>query len=395
MKGLWRQKAITLVVLAVAFLFFIAGAPPVKKIPSAQVQIQTTVPGVIKKIDPPLGKLTITSPKQGDHLVAGREFVIQWSGAGFIPEKCVHITYIQMPFGPFEIDPKVCVNGYRWNVPPNMLGNNFYIGITTLDQKIEAQSGRFSVLSSKPDLTFYSWSITPKEPISLDRDKLKLNVTIINQQAGRSAPCQARIIFGPKYGNSSQQSVSKIFDVPALNLGDRHTISLSWPPSVPLSPGGYSFQADLDITYVLDEQSEGNNHIDQNVLVQGLANLVVCVKDRLEAITTKKAKLKALVKNTGEVTSGITVARWRIEGHGTQLFNVPNLGLGQTYEIKREVTWLTGGTDNFTIEVDKNNQVRELSETDNVKNGTIHRHVWGTPVAPFDNSPKCPEYGIN
>ena len=394
MKGPWRQKAIPLVVLAVAFLFFIAGTPPIKKIPSAPVQTQTTVPGAIKKIDPPLGKLTITSPKQGDHLVAGREFVIQWSGEGFIPEKCVRITYIQMPFGPFEINPKVCVNGYRWNVPPNMLGDNFYIRITTLDQKIDTQSGRFSVLSSKPDLTFDSWSTTPKEPTSLDRDKLKLNATIINQQAGKSMPCQARITFGPKYGNSSQL-VSKIFDVPALNIGDRYTISLSWPPSAPLSPGGYSFQVDLDITHVVDEQSEGNNHIDQYVLVQGLANLVVCVKDRLEAITTKEAKLKAVVKNTGEVTSGISVARWWIEGHDTQLFNVPNLGPGQTYEIKREVTWLTGGTDNFTVEVDKNNQVRELSETDNVKNGTIKRHVWGTPVAPFDNSPKCPEYGIN
>ena len=55
------------------------------------------------------------------------------------------------------------------------------------------------------------------------------------------------------------------------------------------------------------------------------------------------------------------------------------------------VTWLTGGTDNFTVEADKNGQVQELSETDNKKTGTIHRHVWGTPVAPYDNSPpQCP-----
>lgn len=393
MRFYWKQKISILFILIICFLIFWAGTPPAKKVPSAPVQTQKPIP-VNPPPEQPLGKLTITSPKAGDYLVAGREFVIQWSAEGYVPEKCVQIAYIQMPFGPFEINPRVCVNGYRWNVPPNMLGDNYYIRITTLDQKIKAQSIRFAILSSKPDLDFYSWNTTPKEPTTLDRDKLKLNAIIINRQAGKSAPCQARITFGPKYGNSSQL-VSKIFDVPALNLGDRHTISLPWPSSLPLTPGGYSFQVDLDITHVVDEQSEGNNHIDQYVLVQGLSNLVICVKDRLEAITTKEAKLKAIVKNTGEVTSGISVARWWIEGHGTQNFNVPNLGPGQTYEIKREITWLTGGTDNFTVEVDKNNQVRELSETDNVKNGTIHRHVWGTPVAPFDNSPKCPEYGIN
>ncbi|RPI77909.1 MAG: hypothetical protein EHM45_07450 [Desulfobacteraceae bacterium] len=389
-----KMKTIAILIFLAGFIMIgWAGTPPVKKTLSAPVQVQKPVP-VNPPPEQPLGKLIITSPKPGDYLVAGREFVIQWSAEGYVPEKCVRIAYIQMPFAPFEINPRVCVNGYRWNVPANMLGDNYYIQLTTLDQKIKVRSERFSIMSGKPDLDFYSWSTIPKNPTTADRDNLKLNATIINKQAGKSVPCQARITFGPQNGNASQL-VSKIFDVPTLNMGDRHTISLAWPPGASLSPGGYSFQVDLDITHVVDEQSEGNNHIDQYVLVQGLPNLVVCVKDRLEAITTKEAKLRAIVKNTGEVTSGISIARWRIEGHGTQNFNVPNLGPGQTFEIKREVIWLTGGTDNFTVEVDKNNQVRELSETDNVKNGTIKRHVWGTPVAPFDNSPKCPEYGIN
>lgn len=345
----------------------------------------------VKKIDPPLGKLFFTSPKQGDRLVAGGEVVIQWSAEGNIPEKCVSLAFRQnLVLGPFEIQPRVCVNGYRWVVPSNLQGDRFNLVIKTTDGKITATSGTFAILSGKPDLGFHAHATVPPEPTTADRDRLKLSATIVNRAAGRAEPSQAQITFGPQYGDGSQL-VSKIFDVPALNFGDRYTITLNWPPSAPLIPGNYSFQVDLDITHVVDEASEANNHIDQYVLMQGLPNLVVCAKDQLEAITTKKAKLKAMVKNVGEMASGLSVARWWIEGHGAESFNIPSLGPGQTHEITREVTWLTGGTDTYTIEVDKNNQVRELSETDNTKNGTIKRHVVGTPTEPFDNTPQCPE----
>lgn len=357
--------------------------------PSPPPKLIAPVP--VKKIDPPLGKLVFTHPKQGDHLVAGREFVIQWSAEGHIPEPCVSLAYRQgLVLGPFEIHPRVCVNGYRWTVPSNLQGDRFDLVIKTTDGKITATSGPFAILSGKPDLGFQDHSTVPPEPTTADRDRLKLSATLVNRAAGRAEPSQAQITFGPQYGDGSQL-VSKIFDVPALNFGDRYTITLNWPPSAPLIPGNYSFQVDLDITHVVDEASEANNHIDQYVLMQGLPNLVVCAKDQLEAITTKKAKLKALVKNIGEMTSGRSVARWWIEGHGAESFNIPNLGPGQTHEIVREVTWLTGGTDAYTIEVDRNNQVRELSETDNTKNGTIKRHVLGTPIEPFDNTPQCPE----
>jgi len=368
-----------------------AGALPPQKSP---LPPRMTGPAPVKKIDPPLGKLIITSPRQGDYMVAGRDFVIRWSAEGFLPEKCVSLAYrVGTVLGPYEINPRVCVNGYRWSVPDNMHGEQLTLVIRTLDQKITAISSPFPVLSAKPDLAFQTSTVVPTEPSNADRDKLKLSATIINREAGRAIPSQAQITFGPKNGNSSQL-VSKIFDVPALDFGEQHTITLNWPPSVPLIPGGCSFQVDLDITHVVDEETEGNNHIDRYVLVQGLSNLVVCAKDRLEAITTKKARLKAIVKNTGEATSGLSVARWWIEGHGAESFDIPNLGPGQTHEIKREITWLTGGTDNYTIEVDMNNHVRELSETDDVKHGTIKRHVLGTPVEAFDNSPQCPEYGI-
>ncbi len=349
------------------------------------------VPVPVKKNDPPLGKLFFTRPRQGDHLVAGREFVIQWSAEGSVPEKCVSITYQKNTIlGPFEISPRVCVNGYRWAVPSTLQGSQFQLVIKTADGKITAISDPFAILGAKPDLDFHAHAVLPEEPTNADLDRLKLSATIVNRAGGRAVPSQAQITFGPKYGDGSKL-VSKIFDVPALDFGDRHTITLNWPPSVPLVPGGYSFQVDLDINHVVDEETEANNHIDQYVLVQMLPNLVVCAKDRQEAITTRKARLKALVKNTGEATSGPSVARWWIEGHGGESFNIPSLGPGATHEITRGVTWLTGGTCDYTIEVDKNSQVRELSETDNVKSGTIKRHVLGTPIEPFDNSPQCPE----
>lgn len=380
-------RAMTLVFLMIPLICW-AETPAIRQVPGP-VQKQITVPKEIKKIDPPLGKLVFTSPKTGDHLVSGREFVIQWSAEGYVPEKCVKIELTQMPFeNSFMINPRVCVNGYRWNVPQNIGGNNYSIQLTTLDDKIKVISSRFNFLSSKSDLTIESAYTTPKEPTTLDRDKLKLNVSIVNLQGGRAVPSQARITFA-KYGDNSPL-FTKIFDVPALDFGKRYAYSMPWPPGIPLVPGGFSFRVDVDITNVVDEQTEGNNHIDQYVLVQGNPNLIVCVKDHLEAVTTIEAKLAAIIKNTGEIAAGQSVARWWIEGHGTQSYNVPSLAPGQEYEIKRHVTWLTGGTDSFTVEVDKNNQLQELSETDNKKSGTIHRHVWGTPIAPFDNSPHCP-----
>jgi hypothetical protein len=175
---------------------------------------QIRVPKDIRKIDPPLGRLFFTSPKTGDQLVAGREFVIQWSTEGYVPEKCVKIELTQIP-------------------------------------------------------------LTPAEPTTLDEDKLKLNVTIINQQGGRAVPSQARITF-TRY-DSTTPEFTKIFDVPALNSGERYRYSMPWPPGISLSPGGFSFQVDVDITNVADEHSEANNHYDKHVLVQGRPNLIVCV----------------------------------------------------------------------------------------------------------------------
>ena len=262
--------------------------------------------------------------------------MIQWSAEGYVPEKCVKIELTQMPFtSVYEINPRVCVNGYRWNVPATMQGgNNYAIQLTTLDQKIRIQSSRFNILSPKPDLTIESASTAPTEPTTLDEDKLKLNVTIINLQGGRAVPSQARITFA-KYASTTPE-FTKIFDVPALDFGERYTYSMSWPPGISLTPGGFSFQVDVDITNVADEQTEGNNHYDKYVLVQGRSNLIVCVKNHLEAVTTIEAKLAAIIKNTGEIAAGQSVARWWIEGHGTENYNIPSLAPGQEYEIKRE-----------------------------------------------------------
>jgi len=210
------MRIMTLVLLVIPAVFCQAAAPPVRTIP-VPVQKEIPVPKDIRKIDPPLGRLYFTSPKTGDHFVAGREFVIQWSAEGYVPEKCVKIELTQIPFASvYEINPRVCVNGYRWNVPATIQGgNNYAIQLTTLDQKIRIQSSRFNVLSPKPDLTIESASTTPAGPTTLDEDKLKLNVTIVNQQGGRAVPSQARIIFA-RYASTTPE-FSKIFDVPALN----------------------------------------------------------------------------------------------------------------------------------------------------------------------------------
>ena len=68
-----------------------AAATPATTTPSARTPAATrTVPKAVK--EKPLGMLTINRPASGDHFFQGDELVIEWSKAGYVPEKCCRIS---------------------------------------------------------------------------------------------------------------------------------------------------------------------------------------------------------------------------------------------------------------------------------------------------------------
>ena len=349
------------------------------------------------------GRVIFASPNSADVVIAGQELPIRWSFLGYVPEKCVRVSYVRYvaspseegsliqaintPAGEIEITPRTCAGELSWTLPLGTAGDYPRIKVETLDHKVVAQSGQLHVYSAKPDLAFGPGGEVPGNLSTLDCDRFKLKVTVCNHQGGTAPFSHAQVVFMPRDGDR-QRMVSKIFNVPALTLNEKHEFTFSLPAGYTPQNGWYDVTIDLDYDLRLEETDEGNNRRTQAVLFQGVPNLAVCVKERLEAVTTREEALRAIVKNTGQAISAKCVTRWHIEGHGTKEFQIPNLNPGQEHTITRRVTWWTGGTDDFSIVIDYG-MSPELSTADNQRRGVIVRHVWGTPVTPYDNTPAC------
>ena len=135
-------------------------------IPQRQ-QSAMSAAGIPNIAESDLSSIFITKPDQGDFMVEGGQFAIQWSAAGNIPNKCVHIDLFQGIYHVTNIAHNVCVNGYNWQLPTGMFGTNYEIRIRTADNAYTDDSESFSILSATPDLkvgTVHGWGLGPPAP---------------------------------------------------------------------------------------------------------------------------------------------------------------------------------------------------------------------------------------
>ena len=323
-----------------------------------------------------LAGLNITRPTQGDFMVEGDPFVLQWSGIGKIQEHCVNIylTKVMRSHDNRTIAENVCINGYQWQVPSGVSGTGFMIRIRTIDNILEDVSVPFSILSSQPDLSVTNLHIQQTNPDMRD----DITVLGVVQNSGHGTVASSRAMVKLQSGDWTSNPV--LVNVPTLVFGPnaREPFSVTFPP--PHSSPPENRPSSLDITAVVTadiqgqvtEADEGNNQAQITFHLAPLPNLIPGISDEVHKGMSKKVKIQFALTNHSSVPVGATVCRTWIEKKGHRNHNVPALGSGESHVFTREVFFAVAGWRDYSLKVDYGDNVREGYEDDNVKTGRIH-----------------------
>jgi len=203
-----------------------SGKTASETLPAARKQIVEE-----KSLQPPLGKLTITSPKAGDYLVQGMVYVIEWSKDGFIPDNCYEIHLFQGPQHKLNIAKGICVNGYRWKIPLSLEpGADYRIRVLTTDKKVYANSVSFPVMSAEPNLKIAKLTLSPSQP--KQGDDIRLNIRIVNDGAAKSNAYAALYVYLAPAAAPQVPLYDTEF-LPDFAFGDHRdkTVTLGWGPN--------------------------------------------------------------------------------------------------------------------------------------------------------------------
>ncbi len=349
-----------------------------KQVPSRSksahsVKAETSVASGMPKVNTAPAAISITRPTQGDFMVEGDQFVLQWSGFGNVQEHCVNI-YLLRGSESTSIAENVCVNGYQWQLPSGVFGTGFKIHIKTIDNALEDKSVPFSIISSQPDLRVGNIHIQPANPDMLD------DITVVGdiQNSGHGTATSSKATVKLKSG--SWTSNVEVVDIPTLVFGPNAHQPFSVTFSPPHSSPPNNRPTSLDITAIItaDTQSqvteadEGNNQKQKTFSLVPLTNLIPAIRDEVQTGMSKRVKIKFRVKNHSPVQVGSTICRTWIEKKGHENHNVPALGPGAAYVFHRSVFFASAGWRNYSLKVDYGDNIREGYEDDNVKTGRIH-----------------------
>ncbi len=339
---------------------------------TAQPYTTTDIP----KINKAPAAIRITRPVQGDYMVEGGQFILQWTGFGNLQEHCVNI-YLRKTMRSehnITIAENVCVNGYQWQLPQGVFGTGFIIQIKTIDNLLENKSSPFSILSSKPDLRVSSLNIQPANPDM--RDDITVTGVIQNSGNGTANSSKATV----KLNSGSWTSNVEVVNIPTLVFGPNahQPFSVTFPPpySSPQGnrPTSLSITARItaDIQFQVTEADEGNNQRQSTFSIAPLANLIPQIGNEVETGMSKRVKINFSVKNLSSEPVDPTVCRTWIEKKGHENHNVPALGPEEVYSFHRSVFFASAGWRNYSLKVDYGNNISEMDENDNVKTGRIH-----------------------
>lgn len=333
------------------------------------------------------GTMTITSPKQGDHLIAGGSFDIEWKADGYVPNKCVDLFLFKGNTQVMQITQNRCVNGFHWNIPANLSGTNYKIRLRTTDGQLHDDSVYFSIIGSRPDLVIGGkMTRTPKHPKVGEFFDFKFRVD--NAGNGQAAGSSAELtIKGPE-----NFLLVKRISVRSLGGAPDHayfkkTIKL---PRI----GIYRFTLKLDVDNNVQEGDESNNEkwilVDINPKQFPDLKIVSIYSPDYKKTIHQECKMEVTVKNIGPVDAG----RFEIDcdwktctgiSQGRK-YKVCAQGLKSgesiTFTFKHKYWCL--GMKYPSLHVDKANQVQEKNENNN-KCGFVF-HLSGENIVGKDKS---------
>jgi hypothetical protein len=311
-----------------------------------------------------IGSIRITSPRQGDYLIAGGSWNIEWGYNGNIPEKCCELHLFKGIQHLTKIVDRICTNSYTWPIPSNLSGSDYKIRLITKDRQIHDDSDTFPIIASQPDLVIYGkMTRTPKHPGMGETFKFRFCVT--NNGGGiANASVAELIITGPEsYRTTKRIAIRKL-----LGIGDRQYFS----KDLKLDKWGiYRFTLKLDVDNNVTEANEGNNEKFILVDVNPLPDLTVTVTSGIHARLAFKSSIWADVKNIGELRSAPSILHFYVQKHGTKTYNIPALDPGETHTITRREKWFKLGYKNYNAYIDKDNHIKEINEHNNFAKNRI------------------------
>jgi len=305
-----------------------------------------------------IGSIRINSPRQGDYLIAGGSWNIEWGYNGNIPDKCCELHLFKGIQHLAKIVDRVCTNSYTWPIPSNLSGSDYKIRLITKDRQIHDDSDTFPIITSQPDLAIHGkMTRTPKHPGMSETFKFRFCVT--NNGSGiANASIAELIIAGPeRYRSTERIAIRKL-----SGIGDRQYFS----KDLKLDKYGiYRFTLKLDVDNNVTEANEGNNEKFILVGVNPLPDLIVTVTSGIHARLTFKSRIWADVKNIGKFRSAPSILHFYVQKHGTNTYNIPALDPGEKHTITRREKWFTLGHKNYNAYIDKDNNVKEINENNN------------------------------
>jgi hypothetical protein len=310
-----------------------------------------------------LSSITITSPKQGDFMVEGGQFVLQWSGYGNIPEKCVDIDLFQGIYHVMLIAGNVCVNGYNWQLPQGVSGTGYEVRIRTLDNAFTDDSDTFSIITALPDLRVTNLHIQPANADMADDITVRANV--VNAGHGPAAPTDVKVRL-----QIIDDIREETFTTRNLGFGAHDAITRTFDAHP--TWGDLTATVEVDTTEQVTEADEGNNSQQHTFNLVRLPNLVSCVREDYYTHIWSEVHIQFKVKNNSFVASGPFVYRTYVENKGQVSHAVPGLGPFETFDIRRSVTFGTAGGRNCWGKADYTGIIEEYREDDNEESGRIH-----------------------
>lgn len=341
-----------------------------------KVQVKASAAAGIPNLSTAPAAINITRPALGDFMVEGDQFVLQWSGVGNIQEHCVNIYLrkVRLGFDYMTIAENVCINGYRWQLPPGVSGTNFTIRIKTIDNALKDDSAPFSILSSQPDLEITNLHIKKAKTDMLD--DITVEGDIQNSGHGTAISSQATVKLWSGDWTSSVRTVN----IPALVFGPsaHQPFSVTFPPPYSGPPNNrpksltITATATVDSLSQVDEADEGNNQEQIIFSLVPLPNLVPSISCVVDKNSPRYVTIKFGVINKSSVSVGPTICRTWIENKGHASHTIPALGTWKSHTFTRDVFFALAGRRDYSIVVDYVDNVKEVYEDDNTMTGHIN-----------------------
>ncbi len=345
---------------------------PTKSAPEAAAPTKKIAPEAAK-----YGVITLTQPQAGGYVVQGNDMMIEWSKTGYIPDNCYRITLLKDGAETLQINPSVCVNGYKWKIPSDVWGSGFKVRVETVNKKVAAESAAFSIINTKADLTVSQLTVTP-QTLNAGQEAT-IRARIDNGGQAKSGPMKAFIIMG-YCGKTTYGQAKKVeYAVPPLNFGDHTYIS-----HTEKFPAG-----DICVSVIVgqswvpgtgDHMQPDQKTVHVSVYGANLPDLVACIIHPRKISVGSPAGIGGFVQNIGATVSSPSKMSIWVEGQGYAEFDVPSLEKGEFRTFQRSVTFQNEGETAYRVDVDTKNVVTETDENNNRVVGKIIHRVTQDPA---------------